>query len=137
MKNFTRMFAALLLVLPPLAAPVLAQGFPAKPVRIVIPFPPGGGTEVVARSLGDQMSKTFGQPVVVENRPGGNSVIASEIVAEAAPDGHTLLMTTDFHAINAAFGIPLPYDSLKDFAFVAQLTTSPLMLVAHPPPAPN
>ena len=132
MKNFTGLFAVLLLVLTPLAAPVLAQGFPAKSIRIVIPFPPGGGTEVVARSLGDQMSKTFGQPVVVENRPGGNSVIASEIVAKAAPDGHTLLMTTDFHAINAAFGIPLPYDSLKDFAFVAQLTTSPLMLVAHP-----
>lgn len=132
MKSITGLLAALMLVLPPLAAPVLAQGFPAKPIRIVIPFPPGGGTEVVARSLGDQMSKTFGQPVVVENRPGGNSVIASEIVAKAAPDGHTLLMTTDFHAINAAFGILLPYDTLKDFAFVAQLTTSPLMLVAHP-----
>jgi len=123
---------ALAVVIAPLGRPAMAQGFPSKPIRIVIPFGPGGGTEVVARSLGDQMTKTFGQPVVVENRPGGNSVIASEIVAKAAPDGHTLLMTTDFHAINAAFGIPLPYDSLKDFAFVAQLTTSPLMLVAHP-----
>ncbi len=130
MKFPTRLASLLLLAVLPLAAP--AQVFPTKPIRIVIPFPPGGGTEVVARSLGDLMSKTFGQPVVVENRPGGNSVIASEIVAKSAPDGHTLLMTTDFHAINAAFGIALPYDSLKDFAFVAQLTTSPLMLVAHP-----
>ncbi len=126
----TRLASLLLLAVLPLAA--LAQAFPTRPIRIVIPFPPGGGTEVVARSLGDLMSKAFGQPVVVENRPGGNSVIASEIVAKSAPDGHTLLMTTDFHAINAAFGIALPYDSLKDFAFVAQLTTSPLMLVAHP-----
>lgn len=132
MKPLTIPIAALATLLACVAAPVLAQGFPSKPIRIVIPFPPGGGTEVVARSLGDQMSKTFGQPVVVENRPGGNSVIASEVVAKAAPDGHTLLMTTDFHAINAAFGISLPYDSMKDFAFVAQLTTSPLMLVAHP-----
>lgn len=132
MRPLTIPIAALAAVLAFAAAPALAQGYPSKPIRIVIPFPPGGGTEVVARSLGDQMSKTFGQPVVVENRPGGNSVIASEVVAKAAPDGHTLLMTTDFHAINSAFGISLPYDSLKDFAFVAQLTTSPLMLVAHP-----
>ena len=132
MKLRTILVAALAAAVVPLAPTAVAQGYPTKPIRIVIPFGPGGGTEVVARSLGDQMTKTFGQPVVVENRPGGNSVIASEIVARAAPDGHTLLMTTDFHAINAAFGIPLPYDSLKDFAFVAQLTTSPLMLVAHP-----
>jgi len=127
-----RLYCLLLLALAALSAPAAAQSFPVKPIRIVIPFPPGGGTEVVARSLGELMSKNFGQPVVVENRPGGNSVIASEIVAKSAPDGHTLLMTTDFHAINAAFGIPLPYDSMKDFAFVAQLTTSSLMLVAHP-----
>jgi tripartite-type tricarboxylate transporter receptor subunit TctC len=127
-----RLYCLLLLALATLSAPAAAQSFPVKPIRIVIPFPPGGGTEVVARSLGDLMSKSFGQPVVVENRPGGNSVIASEIVAKSPPDGHTLLLTTDFHAINAAFGIPLPYDSLKDFAFVAQLTTSSLMLVAHP-----
>lgn len=132
MRPLTIPIAVLATLLACVAAPVLAQGYPSKPIRIVIPFPPGGGTEVVARSLGDQMSKTFGQPVVVENRPGGNSVIASEVVAKAVADGHTLLMTTDFHAINAAFGISLPYDSMQDFAFVAQLTTSPLMLVAHP-----
>lgn len=110
----------------------LAQGFPTKPLRILVPFPPGGGTDVAARALGEQMAKEFGQPVVVENRPGGNSIIATEALARSAPDGHTLLLTTDFHSINAAFGAGLPYDSLKDFAFVAQVSTSPLMLVAHP-----
>jgi tripartite-type tricarboxylate transporter receptor subunit TctC len=109
-----------------------AAEFPNQPVRIVVPFAPGGGTDVVARTVADRLSPVLGQPVVVENRPGGNSVIATRQVASAPADGHTLLLTTDIHAINAAYGSGLPYDSLKDFAFVTQLTTSPLMLVAHP-----
>ena len=109
-----------------------AQSFPSRPLRILVPFPPGGGTDVAARALGDHLSRDFGQPVVVDNRPGGNSVIATEALARAQPDGHTLLLTTDFHSINAAFGAALPYDSLKDFAFVARVSTSPLMLVTHP-----
>lgn len=126
---------ALLTALALLACANLAAaqpGFPSRPLRVYVPFPPGGGTDVAARALGIELGKSLGQPVVVENRPGGNSVIATDIVAKAAPDGHSLLLTTDFHAINAAFGIPLPYDSLKDFAFVARVSTSPLMLVAHP-----
>jgi tripartite-type tricarboxylate transporter receptor subunit TctC len=110
----------------------LAQAFPSKPIRILVPFPPGGGTDVAARALAEHLGREFGQPVLVENRPGGNSIIATDAVAKAAPDGHTLLLTTDFHSINAAFGVGLPYDSLKDFAFVARVSTSPLMLVAHP-----
>jgi tripartite-type tricarboxylate transporter receptor subunit TctC len=109
-----------------------AQAFPAKPIRIVVPFPPGGGTDVAARALAEHFGHALGQPGIVENRPGANSILATEIVARAAPDGHTLLLTTDFHSINAAFGAGLPYDSLKDFAFVARVSTSPLMLVAHP-----
>jgi tripartite-type tricarboxylate transporter receptor subunit TctC len=109
-----------------------AQAFPSKPLKILVPFPPGGGTDVAARALGEHLLRELGQPVVVDNRPGGNSVIATEALARAEPDGHTLLLTTDFHSINAAFGAPLPYDSLKDFAFVARVSTSPLMLVTHP-----
>lgn len=109
-----------------------AQTFPSRPLRILVPFPPGGGTDVAARALGEHLQRDLGQPVVVDNRPGGNSVIATEALARAEADGHTLLLTTDFHSINAAFGAPLPYDSLKDFAFVARVSTSPLMLVAHP-----
>lgn len=114
------------------ASAAFAQGFPSKPLKFLVPFPPGGGTDVAARALGEHLAKDLGQPVLVENRPGGNSVIATEALARSAPDGHTLLLTTDFHSINAAFGAALPYDSLRDFAFVARVSTSPLMLVAHP-----
>jgi tripartite-type tricarboxylate transporter receptor subunit TctC len=87
---------------------------------------------VVARILAEKLAPVFGVPVLVDNKPGGNSVIATRQVATAPADGHTLLLTTDIHTINAAYGGSLPYDSLKDFAFVTQLTTSPLMLLAHP-----
>ena len=125
-----RSIAAILLAL--LYTVASAQGFPSRPLRILVPFPPGGGTDVAARALGEHLTRELGQPVVVDNRPGGNSVIATEALARAEPDGHTLLLTTDFHSINAAFGIALPYDSLKDFAFVARVSTSPLMLVTQP-----
>lgn len=109
-----------------------AQTFPSKTLRILVPFPPGGGTDVTARALGEYLGRDLGHPVVVDNRPGGNSMIATDALARAQPDGHTLLLTTDFHSINAAFGTVLAYDALKDFAFIARVSTSPLMLVTHP-----
>lgn len=126
----SKLLAAAVMLAAPLAG---AAEFPSQPIRIVVPFGPGGGTDVVARSLAEKLAPIFGVPVLVDNKPGGNSVIASRQVATAPPDGHTLLLTTDIHTINAAYGSSsLPYDSLKDFAFVTQLTTSPLMLLAHP-----
>ncbi|MFO1219724.1 MAG: tripartite tricarboxylate transporter substrate binding protein [Burkholderiaceae bacterium] len=101
-------------------------------MRIVVPFAPGGGTDVVARLLAERLAPVLGTTVLVDNRPGGNSVIATRAVAGAPADGHTLLLTTDIHAINAAYAANLPYDTLRDFAPVTQLTTSPLMLLAHP-----
>ena len=111
-----------------------AADFPSQPIRIIVPFAPGGGTDMVARTLAEKLAPALGVSVLVDNRPGANSVIATRMVAGAPADGHTLLFTTDIHAINAAYApvAPLPYDSLKDFAFVSQLTTSPLMLLAHP-----
>lgn len=109
-----------------------AADFASQPLRIVVPFGPGGGTDAVARLLAERLQPRLAQTVLVENRPGGNSVIASQAVAAAAPDGHTLLLSTDIHAINAAYGGKLPYDTLRDFTPVAQLTTSPLLLLAHP-----
>ena len=115
-----------------LCTTAFAADFPTQPIRIVVPFAPGGGTDMVARTLADRLGPILGTQVLIDNRPGGNSVIATRLVAEAPADGHTLLFTTDIHAINAAYANNLPYDSLKDFSFVAQLTTSPLMLLAHP-----
>jgi tripartite-type tricarboxylate transporter receptor subunit TctC len=126
-------FSTLLAAAALLAAPVAAAtDFPSQTLRIVLPFAPGGGTDVVARTLAERLAPVLGVPVLVDNKPGGNSVIATRIVAAAPPDGHTLLLTTDIHTINAAYASGLPYDSLKDFAFVTQLTTSPLMLMASP-----
>lgn len=114
------------------AAAAVAADFPRQPVRIVVPFGPGGGTDLVARLIAERLAPVLGVQVLVDNRPGGNSTIATRQVALAPADGYTLLLTTDIHAINAAYALALPYDSLKDFTFVTQLTTSPLMLVAHP-----
>lgn len=126
-------FSTLLAAAALLAVPVaVAADFPSQTVRIVLPFAPGGGTDVVARTLAERLAPVLGVPVLVDNKPGGNSVIATRIVAAAPADGHTLLLTTDIHTINAAYASGLPYDSLKDFAFVTQLTTSPLMLMASP-----
>ena len=101
-----------------LCATTFAADFPTQPIRIVVPFAPGGGVDMVARTLADRLGPILGTQVLVDNRPGGNSVIATRLVAEAPADGHTLLLTTDFHAINAAYApiAPPPYDSLKDFS---------------------
>jgi tripartite-type tricarboxylate transporter receptor subunit TctC len=109
-----------------------SQAFPSRPVRIVVPYPPGGGTDTAARPLAQKMSESMGQPVLVENRPGASEIIGTEAVARAAPDGYTVLLTTNAFAINAAQQIKLPYDPARDFAPVAPLITTPFMLVANP-----
>lgn len=109
-----------------------AQGYPAKAVRLVVGFPPGGATDVVARTLGQKMSEAFGQPVVIDNRAGAASNIASEHVAAAPRDGYTLLMGTISLAINGSLYRNLPYDALKDLAPVSQVTSAPFLLVLHP-----
>jgi tripartite-type tricarboxylate transporter receptor subunit TctC len=106
--------------------------YPDKPVRIVVPFPPGGGTDLVARTLGAGLSKELGQPVVVENRPGGGTVIGTDIAARSAPDGYTLLLATFAHAVNPSLHAKLPYDSAQGFAPVAMVGRSPNILVVPP-----
>lgn len=109
-----------------------AEPFPSRPVRIVVPFTAGGPTDVLARMLAERLSARWKQPVVVENRPGGGSTIGTNIVAKAAPDGHTLGMVVMAHVVNPAIRSDLPYDTLNDLAGVSQLTTSACVLVAHP-----
>jgi tripartite-type tricarboxylate transporter receptor subunit TctC len=117
-----------------LALPLaLAQTYPAKPVKLVVPFPPGGATDVVARTLGQKLSEAWGQPVVVENRTGAGGNIGADVVAKAAPDGYTLLVASPAEiAINPHLYPQMPYDAAKDLVPVAQLATAPLVLVVHP-----
>ncbi|WP_439687721.1 tripartite tricarboxylate transporter substrate binding protein [Cupriavidus oxalaticus] len=112
--------------------PVLAQSFPVKPIRLVVPYPPGGPTDIVARVVGQKLSDKLGQPLVVENRPGAGGNIGAEAVARAAPDGYTLLVATTAHAINMTLFRKPGYDTRKDFAPVSLLTRGPLVLVTAP-----
>lgn len=99
-----------------------AQAFPSRPVRILCPFPPGGGVDITARAIANELSKQFGQPVTVENRPGAGGNIAAAEVAKAAPDGYTLFLTLNaLHAISPVLYAKLPFDALKDFAWVTPL----------------
>lgn len=123
----------LLLLAACFAAGAQAQTWPAKPVRIVVAYPPGGGIDVMARQIADRLGSAWGQPVVVENKPGANTIIATDAVAKSAPDGHTVLMTTDAtFSINPHLYKKLPYDAQKDFIPVTMLVLLQQMLVAHP-----
>ncbi len=109
-----------------------AQSYPVKPIRFVIPFPPGGGTDILGRALAPKVSEGLGQQVVVENRGGAGGNIGSEHVAKAAPDGYTLLLGANTLAINATLYQKLGFDPIKDFASVTMLALGPMVLVAHP-----
>ncbi|HYF20026.1 MAG TPA: tripartite tricarboxylate transporter substrate binding protein, partial [Ramlibacter sp.] len=116
-------------LLPTLAT---AQVFPSRPVRIVVPFPPGGSTDLLARRLGEKLAASLGQPVVVENRPGAGGTTGADQVAKAPADGHTLLMgVTGSNAIAASLFPKLPYDTLKDFTPVSQVVSAPLVLAVQ------
>jgi len=122
--------AAATLGLPGLAH---AQGaYPNKPLRMIVPYPPGGGADIVARMLAQKMGQAMGQQVLVDNKPGASTIIGTDLLAKAAPDGYTFGLITDSHAINPNFFPKLPYDSFKDFAFLSQLVFVPLAMVAHP-----
>jgi tripartite-type tricarboxylate transporter receptor subunit TctC len=105
---------------------------PDKPLRIIVPFAPGGGTDLIARLVAEAMAKDLGQTVIVENKPGAGTIIGTEYVAKSAPDGSTLVMATFAHAVNPALHAKLPFDTDKDFAPVALVGTSPNVLVVRP-----
>ena len=109
-----------------------ADAFPSKPIRLLVPFTPGGGADLVARMLAPRLAERLGQSVVVDNRPAASGVLATEMAARATPDGHTLLVATSNFSANSAFMSKLPYDTLNDFAPVTQAVLSPLVMVIHP-----
>ncbi len=108
-----------------------AQTYPARSVRLLVGFPPGGGTDIMARVLAPQLQQQLGQPFVVENRPGATTNIASDLAAKAAPDGYTLLFTTSALAINMSLYKNLAFDALRDFTPISVFAESPNLLVAH------
>ena len=110
-----------------------AQSYPNGPMRMIVPFPPGGGTDILARALAQKLNEAWGVPVVVENRGGANGTIGAAVAAKAQPDGHTMLVVPSGFAVNPSiYKKNLPFDSLRDLAPVTELAASPLILVVHP-----
>ncbi|MBY0265418.1 MAG: tripartite tricarboxylate transporter substrate binding protein [Burkholderiales bacterium] len=128
-KTLTALFAAIALALPVTAA---AQAYPAKTVRMIVGFPPGGPTDVLARIVAQKLGEAWGQQVVVDNRAGASGMIGAELTARAAPDGYTLLMVPVTYAVAPSLFSKMAYDTERDLATVAQVAASPFILVVHP-----
>jgi tripartite-type tricarboxylate transporter receptor subunit TctC len=133
MKSFSKLARLLIAgMLVAFVGPSFAQqAYPNKPIRIIVPYPPGGSTDFLARLLGQKLTESWGQPVLVENRGGGNAIIGTEAAAKAAPDGYSLLLTSSLHVVVPQL-VTTAYDPIKDFAAVATLTSTALVLVANP-----
>jgi len=133
-RRMSRHLLAAFVFIAAFAAPMSgwAQGYPNRPIRLVVPFPAGGPADALGRAIADQWSKMWGQPVIVENRGGAGGNIGAEVVARAAPDGYTLLLNASSHVINASLYEKLPYDPIKDFTPVSEVASYMLVLVVHP-----
>ena len=128
-------FKACVVVLLALLVPAAAfsQAYPVRPIRLLVPFPPGGPADILGRIIGQKMAESFGQQVIIDNRPGANTIIAAEAAARSAPDGYTLLMAIDSTlTMNPALYTKLPYDPIRDFEPVSLIAIVPSMLIAHP-----
>jgi tripartite-type tricarboxylate transporter receptor subunit TctC len=127
MKRILTLLAATLI-----AGGAAAQSFPSKPIKLVVPFTAGSGTDIIARTVGDALSKSLGQPVIVENKPGAGGTIGANQVARSDPDGHTILIHSSGHALNPAIYPSLPYDTVKDLTGVTPLVALPNVMVVSP-----
>ncbi|MEH2477227.1 tripartite-type tricarboxylate transporter receptor subunit TctC [Nitrobacteraceae bacterium AZCC 2146] len=137
MKSLFRALGAFAIVFA-CASGAQAQGWPNRPIRMVVPYTPGGYTDLMARLVSEKMSTALGQPIVIENKPGANAVIGTDSVAKAAPDGYTIGTVIAAHAVNATLNPKLPYDTMKDLTYVSLMSVAPLLLIAHPSlPASN
>lgn len=133
MKTIHTFLLLVLTIWASFTSPALAQAdYPAKPIRLIVGFFPGGANDIIARMLGAKLQEAWGQPVVIENRPGANSNIAIEAAAKAPPDGYTLLFNASGMVINPAMYKSLPFDTVRDFEPISQLATFPFVLAAHP-----
>jgi len=131
MTQLIKLVAALLALLPALAPARAQESFPSRPVHIFVPFAPGGAVDIVARTLGEELTGRWKQAVVIENRPGAGGVVASEAAAKAAPDGYTLIIVATGHALNPHLYAKLPYDLFADFTPITLIGTSPNMALVR------
>jgi tripartite-type tricarboxylate transporter receptor subunit TctC len=131
MTSIFRALATLAVVLA-CSGDALAQGWPNRPIRMIVPYTPGGYTDLMARLVGQKISDALGQPIIFENKPGANAIIGTDVVAKAAPDGYTFGTVIAAHAVNASLNPKLPYDTLKDFSYVSLMSVAPLIMIAHP-----
>ena len=133
-RNFPTLTAAAMLTIAAVlsATPALAQNFPTQPVRVVVPFPAGGGTDILMRIIQDKFSARLGQPVVIDNRPGASGNIGSGVVAKSTPDGYTLLVQGTIVGVYPTVFSSLPYDPFKDFAYIGGVAESPAVIVVNP-----
>ena len=116
----------------PASAQPVADKYPDKPIKIIVPFAPGGSTDIIARVIGQKMTESWGQTVVVETRPGAATIIGTQAAANADPDGHTLLITVSNHATNPSLRDKMPYDAIADFEYVSMVTRIPLIPYTNP-----
>jgi tripartite-type tricarboxylate transporter receptor subunit TctC len=131
MKYLFRALAALVVVLAG-AGESSAQNWPNRPIRMVVPYTPGGYTDLMARLVGQKVADAIGATIVFENKPGANAIIGTDVVAKAAPDGYTFGTVIAAHAVNATLNPKLPYDTLKDLNYVSLMSVAPLIMIAHP-----
>ena len=131
--NFNRVIAAAFCLLPLLPSDAISQAFPQRTVKVIVPYAPGGGVDVVARMLADRLQQKWGKPVIVENKVGASTIIGAQTVAKAAPDGHTLLLTSEATITSNPYLFDkLPYDAVKELSPISQIASLPQMVVAHP-----
>jgi tripartite-type tricarboxylate transporter receptor subunit TctC len=131
MKYLFRALAASAIVLT-CAGGASAQSWPTRSIRMVVPYTPGGYTDLMARLVGQKISDALGQPIIFENKPGANAIIGADVVAKAPPDGYTFGTVIAAHAVNATLNPKLPYDTMKDFTYVSLMSVAPLIMIAHP-----
>jgi tripartite-type tricarboxylate transporter receptor subunit TctC len=125
------LFAAVAGMTAPAHAQENPSNYPSRPIRLVVGFAAGGGNDIIARVFGQKLSESLGQPVIVENKPGGGAIVATEYVAKSAPDGYTMLMSASGISINPAVYAKLPYDAIKDFVAVSELGSFPLIMIVN------
>ena len=131
MKCLFRALAALA-VIAAFASDASAQNWPSRPIKMVVPYTPGGYTDLMARLVGQKVAEALGATIVFENKPGANAIIGTDVVAKAAPDGYTFGTVIAAHSVNPTLNPKLPYDTLKDLTYVSLMSAAPLIMIAHP-----